>query len=782
MKKVDFNHCWQYKHLNKEEPFQDIVLPHDAMIYEPRHQSNPSSRHGAYFAGEDYEYIKEFFIEEKEKGNLVIFEFEGVYQHYEVFINDQKVGECAYGYSNFYIDATSAIRFGEHNRIRVIAYNAKQPNSRWYSGAGIYRPVLMYLLPLKHILLDGIKIKTIDTNKPIIEVNVLTSTSGKLQISIEDGSHSLAHYETHTNGITKQIIVLPNAILWSLDQPKLYHCKVIFEGDEHVVSFGIRKITCDATNGFCINGERVILLGSCIHHDHGLLGAMNHPFADERRILLLKEAGFNCIRSAHNPFSKASLEACDKYGMLVIDEYADMWYIHKTQYDYANQLISFYEKDLTLMVNKDYNHPSVIMYSLGNEVTESSEKRGWDLMKKMKNVINSIDDTRPVTCGINLIFNLLNALGFGIYSDKKVQKGQKVGSEFFNDLTGRLGGKIMKLGARLPGVNKQTKKAYAICDVAGYNYGIFRYKHDIKHYPKRVILGSETFCSDAFAFYRLAKKKPALIGDCVWAGQDYLGEVAIGSQEYRDYAKDFRPVSGWISAGSGRIDLTGKQLSVMAYMRVAYEIDQIRMAVIPVPFYRQPHSPSAWKMTPAIESWTFHGYEGKKTKVEVYAQGHYVELILNNKIIAKKRVNKNGCCYFVIEYEPGELKAINYSKDKKMIASTTLVTGGKETTLLSLPEKYSIKQNELAYVRFQYVDPNGTINPLARGKISLDVEGGTLLAFGHACPYNEDGYHLTSSDTYYGEALAIIRPSDKNIIKIKATSAFGSTSSSIKVH
>ena len=156
--------------------------------------------------------------------------------------------------------------------------------------------------------------------------------------------------------------------------------------------------------------------------------------------------------------------------MLVIDEYADMWYIHKTQYDYANQLISFYEKDLTLMVNKDYNHPSVIMYSLGNEVTESSEKRGWDLMKKMKNVINSIDDTRPVTCGINLIFNLLNALGFGIYSDKKVQKGQKVGSEFFNDLTGRLGGKIMKLGARLPGVNKQTKKAYAICDVAGYNW------------------------------------------------------------------------------------------------------------------------------------------------------------------------------------------------------------------------------------------------------------------------------------------------------------------------
>lgn len=781
MKKVDFNHNWQYKHLDKDEFFQDIVLPHDAMFFEERKQNNPSSRHGAYFAGADYEYIKEFFIDENEKDNLVIFEFEGVYQHCEVFVNEQKVGECFYGYSNFYVDATSVIRFGEHNNIRLIVYNAKQPNSRWYSGAGIYRPVSMYLLPPKHILLDGIKIKTIDTDKSMIEVNVLTNGSGTVRIIIKDDSLILAQYEVHTSGEAKQTIVLPNASLWSLEQPKLYHCRVVFEGDEQEISFGIRKISCDAKNGFCINGKRVILLGGCIHHDHGLLGAMNHPFADDRRIRLLKEAGFNCVRSAHNPISKASLEACDKYGMLVIDEYVDMWYIHKTEYDYADKVFSLFEKDLTMMINKDYNHPSVIMYSLGNEVTESSEKRGWDLMRNMTKVIKSIDDTRPVTCGINLIFNLLNSLGFGIYSDEKARKGQKVGSEFFNDLTGKLGGRIMKLGAKLPGVNKKTKDAYAICDVAGYNYGIFRYKEDIKRYPERVILGSETFCSDSFIFYSLAKKEPALIGDCVWAAQDYLGEVAIGSQEYRDYAKDFRPVMGWISAGSGRIDLTGKQLSEMAYMRVAYELDQIRIAVIPVPFYRTPHSPSAWKMTPAIESWTFHGYEGKKTKIEVYAQGHYVELLLNNKLISRKRVNKNGCCYFKIKYEPGELKAINYSTDKKFIASTTLLTGEKQTILMALPEKHSIKQNELAYVRFQYVDSNGIINPLTRGKISIDVEGGTLLAFGHACPFNEDGYHLTSSDTYYGEALAIIRPRDKNIIKIRATSAFGSTTSSIKV-
>lgn len=339
----------------------------------------------------------------------------------------------------------------------------------------------------------------------------------------------------------------------------------------------------------------------------------------------------------------------------------------------------------------------------------------------------------------------------------------------------------MKIGASLRGSDLKTKDAFAELDIAGYNYGILRYKKDIKRYPQRVIVGSETFCSDAYHFYEMAKKHPAIIGDFVWAGQDYLGEVGIGSREYKAYAKNFKPVVGWISAGSGRIDLTGKSLAEMSYMRVAYEIDPIRIGVIPVPFYRQEHSPSAWKMTTAIESWSFPGCTGQKTKVEVYARGYVVELCLNGKTIGKKRVKSNGRVSFSIIYHPGELKAISYAKDGSVIATTSLTSGEEKTILHAIPEQSKIGKGDLAYIRFKYADVNGILNPLARGDISLKVSGGLLLGFGHACPYNERGFNQSISDTYYGEALAIVKPTGDSPIEIEASSRYGKADTMIDV-
>jgi beta-galactosidase len=318
-----------------------------------------------------------------------------------------------------------------------------------------------------------------------------------------------------------------------------------------------------------------------------------------------------------------------------MDEYIDHWYIHKTEYDYVNYFDQWWKQDMLDMVEKDYNHPSVIMYSTGNEVSETAQPKGIALTKAMTDYLHELDGTRPVTCGVNIFFNFLCSVGFGVYSDdkarkeaaqaekaraagKKAKKASAVGSEFFNNLVGLLGDEFMKRGATLPFCDWKTRDAFANMDIAGYNYGVYRYPHDLKAYPDRLILGSETFCNDAYRFWEQAKKEPRLVGDFVWAGMDYLGEVSIGSWEYKDYAPQFGGGPGWISAGSGRLDLTGKPLGEALYTRVAFELEPgPRIAVCPVNHTGETHSPSSWKMSNAIESWSWEGCDGKPADVEV---------------------------------------------------------------------------------------------------------------------------------------------------------------------
>ena len=252
-------------------------------------------------------------------------------------------------------------------------------------------------------------------------------------------------------------------------------------------------------------------------------------------------------------------------------------------------------------------------------MSETAQKKGIALCGKLTDRFHELDATRPVTCGINIFFNFLSSMGFGVYSDKKADQAVKnakkkkaVGSEFFNKLSGIMGADFMKFGATLYPCDLKTRDAFANMDIAGYNYGINRYEHDLKKYPTRMILGSETFCSDAYRFYELAKKHPRIIGDFVWAGMDYLGEAGIGSCEYKEYAPRFDGGLGWVSAGSGRLDLTGKPLAEMAYTRVAFGLQDIAIGVVPVNNTNSPHSPSAWKMTNAIESWSWNGCDGKE--------------------------------------------------------------------------------------------------------------------------------------------------------------------------
>ncbi len=787
MSKSSFNEKWRYAHLG-EQDWTEIDLPHDAMLAEERSADNVSGKNSGWYAGRDYVYEKRFAVPADWKDKAVLFEFEGVYRKPKVYLNGNLAGECCYGYTGFYVSADQFLRYGEENVVRVEAFNAEQPNSRWYSGAGIYRPVWLHVLPKEHIALNGIRIKTKSYVQPEIEVAVQTTGAGTVTIEIFDGENGIASRREETSGEMSVSIALTQAKLWSAESPYLYRCRVAFGADVREETFGIRLIECDAERGFLVNGRRVILRGACIHHDNGILGAVNHPFADARKIALLRESGYNAIRSAHNPCSKATLEACDRLGMFVMDEYADMWYIHKLKYDFADDFEREWRRDLKALVDKDYNHPSVIMYSIGNEVAETAQKKGVELTGQLAQYLHTLDD-RPVTCGVNIFFNLLSSLGFGVYTDKKAEQGavtpkkakkKTVGSEFFNDLAGLLGATTMKAGATLPGCNAKTKDAFAALDVAGYNYGILRYKRDLKRIPSRVIVGSETFCSDARKFWLQAQSSNALIGDFVWSGMDYLGEVGIGAWEYDDYAPDFTGGVGWLTASAGRLDLIGRAGAETAYTKVAFDQEKIRLAAVRPDKAFAKHSPSAWRMSNAMESWSWEGCEGKKTAVEVYATGKTVELLLNGKKIGRKRVPKNARLRFCVRYRQGELIAVSYDAENREIGRASLRTAGSDTKLTLAPERLTVKQGELCYVRLQYTDGNGTIKPLKRGEIKVRAEGGKLLALGSASPYNERGYRNDTTDTYYGEALAIVLPDGAGTVRVCAESPYGSGAATIR--
>ena len=772
---------WTCRHLGDTAPGKPVTLPHDAMLAEPRTALSAGGTNTGWYEGYDYEYRRTLTVPENELADTHILEFEGVYHNAEVWLNGQKAAFRPYGYTNFYVDCAPYLHAGE-NELRVIARNADQPNSRWYSGAGIYRPVQLWTAMGAHIALNGVKIRTLSLDPAVVEVRVKTTAPGTVRLTVDD----LPAVQQESDGEAVFTLTLDNARLWTPETPNLYTCRVSFADDEVTETFGVRKVEW-GTDGFLFNGKRHIIQGACIHHDNGLLGAVCDPDAVARKVRLLKENGYNAIRSAHNPCSKALLAECDRQGMLVMDEYIDHWYIHKTEHDYVDYFNEWWHQDLTDMVEKDYNHPCVVLYSTGNEVSETAQKRGIALTKEMTDFLHGLDDSRPVTCGVNIFFNFLSSIGFGVYSDEKAkkeaeraekakQRGEKaakkkaVGSQFFNNLAGLLGDEFMKRGATLHGCDVKTRDAFANMDIAGYNYGIYRYKHDLKKYPQRLILGSETFCNDAYKFRELAKQEPRLVGDFVWAGMDYLGEVMVGSWEYADYAETFDGGPGWVSAGSGRIDLTGKPLGEALYTRVALEADNgPYIAVCPVNHTGDRHSPSAWKMTNAMPSWSWTGCEGRKANVEVYARAARVELVLNGHTVGSKTLKKDCLARFSIPYESGTLEAVSYDAADHEIGRCKLQSAGGTTRLTLDAEEPTVKPGHLCYIRLRYTDENGITKPLARGSIQVQVRGGTLVGLGSACPFNKHSYLDSETDTYYGEALAIVRMGDGDAMTIAAS-------------
>ena len=858
MQKIDFNKDWICRCLTRDEEAYPVTLPHDAMLSEPRTQESTGEGNVGWYIGGDYEYTKNFFVPEEYKDKKVLIEFEEIYHNGEVYINGKKAAYRPYGYTNFYVDTEGFFQYGKENEIKVIARNADQPNSRWYSGTGIYRPAYLHVAGEKYIPVNGVKIRTLSYDPAKIEVVVKTSAPGELSLKIEfEGSKVLrvigestkignvnndriissdnknmqpnGSVQTGENGQKSELVQVeaeknnqaaeyqaifqldvPNAKLWDTEHPNLYTCKAVFGEDEVIETFGIRELIWNPQVGMTINGERVILRGACFHHDNGVLGACTYPEAEERKMRILKENGYNAVRSAHYPCSKALLDACDRVGMLMMDEYVDVWYIHKTKYDYAGQLADWWKQDLKDMVDKDYNHPSVIMYSTGNEVAETAQKKGIALTGDMTNFLHSLDSTRPVTCGINIFFNFLSSIGLGVYSDDKAEKsagnaeknaaqatgknekkvvksGEKtvnkatengkkglgstkpekkkkpVGSEFYNTLACLVGDYFMKCGATLYPCDLRTKDAYANMDIAGYNYGIFRYKHDLKKYPNRLILGSETFCKDAYSFWEIAKKNKRIIGDFVWAGWDYIGEVGDGAAEYSDYK--FEDPATRMTGGNGRIDLNGKPRAEAAYTRVAFERETGPFIAVDPVYQKEKLRLTGWQLTKALESWAWDGCNGEPAKVEVYARAAQVELFINGKSVGKKKVKKCRA-NFNTTYQDGEITAVSYDENGKEINRYSLQTAGKDTVLQVRPEEKTVKPEGLAFIQLQYTDSKGIWKPMEKHNIKVTVENGVLKGLGSPAPYVKGNYTDHTVATYYGEAMAVVQADGNGPVKV----------------
>lgn len=858
MQKIDFNKDWICRCLTRDEESYPVTLPHDAMLSEPRTQESTGEGNVGWYIGGDYEYTKNFFVPEEYKDKKVLIEFEGIYHNGEVYINGKKAAYRPYGYTNFYVDTEGFFQYGKENEIKVIARNADQPNSRWYSGTGIYRPAYLHVAGEKYIPVNGVKIRTLSYDPAKIEVVVKTSAPGEVSLKIEfEGSKVLrvigestkignvnndriissdnknmqpnGSVQTGENGQKSELVQVeaeknnqaaeyqaifqldvPNAKLWDTEHPNLYTCKAVFGEDEVIETFGIRELIWNPQVGMTINGERVILRGACFHHDNGVLGACTYPEAEERKMRILKENGYNAVRSAHYPCSKALLDACDRVGMLMMDEYVDVWYIHKTKYDYAGQLADWWKQDLKDMVDKDYNHPSVIMYSTGNEVAETAQKKGIALTGDMTNFLHSLDSTRPVTCGINIFFNFLSSIGLGVYSDDKAEKsagnaeknaaqatgknekkvvksGEKtvnkatengkkglgstkpekkkkpVGSEFYNTLACLVGDYFMKCGATLYPCDLRTKDAYANMDIAGYNYGIFRYKHDLKKYPNRLILGSETFCKDAYSFWEIAKKNKRIIGDFVWAGWDYIGEVGDGAAEYSDYK--FEDPATRMTGGNGRIDLNGKPRAEAAYTRVAFERETGPFIAVDPVYQKEKLRLTGWQLTKALESWAWDGCNGEPAKVEVYARAAQVELFINGKSVGKKKVKKCRA-NFNTTYQDGEITAVSYDENGKEINRYSLQTAGKDTVLQVRPEEKTVKPEGLAFIQLQYTDSKGIWKPMEKHNIKVTVENGVLKGLGSPAPYVKGNYTDHTVATYYGEAMAVVQADGNGPVKV----------------
>ena len=744
-----FNENWNYKN---GEKWEKVTLPHDAMIDAGRRANAAGGAACAYFDGGVYEYEKTFSVPAEWSEKEVWLKFGGVYRNTKVYINGALAFEWAYGYTGFEVPMSALLRYGEENTVRVVADNSRLPNSRWYTGGGIYRPVELVVKNKTHFAIGGVRVETVSIDPAVIRITS-ERTGGTAEYAVYDGETKVAFRAGEGE------LAIEHAKLWSAEAPNLYTLRAALKEngkvcDEEEIVFGIRTLAW-SNKGFFVNGKCVLLRGGCVHHDNGILGARAYDEAEERKVRIIKEAGYNAVRFSHNPCSEAFAAACDKYGLYLIDELSDMWYMRKKKYDYALDFETWHERDIASIVKKDYNHPSIIMYSIGNEITEPSEQKGVETAKSLVRQFHALDGTRPVTAGVNLLIIKNAANGGGEYSTEKVEASDQpkqratkaTSSALFNMIATRVGPSMNKM-ANSEEADKITTPLFAALDICGYNYASGRYELDGEKHPARVIYGSETG-SGIDAWYAV-KNKDFIFGQFIWTGTDYLGEAGA-----------------WPSRGLG----TGL----------------LDFSSLPKP--RGHHRASLWCEHPVTyigtypkadylspDAWDIWNYEpGQMVRVVCYTNAPQARLLLDGKEVGalKPYDPQSGIIHWDIPYQAGELRAEGCDEAGQVLSSYSIRSSGRPYAIRVSADRTSLSADRAtAHLTVEVVDEQGTVVKLADNDIRCTIEGpARLLGLENSNNSDMSDYTARHRRVFHGNLLAYLQGTgEKGEIVVRFTS------------
>ncbi len=732
----------------------EIVLPHDAMILEKRSPDCPNGTATGFLPGGKYYYETSLFGKPDWEDQRVMLEFEGVYMNSTVLLNNEVVGGRLYGYSNFYVELTGKLRIGEDNRLLVIADNSACPNSRWYSGSGIYRPVNLWVGPQDGIEPESVKITTVSIDPAVIQIQA----PKEVHVSVEGVCGSGRDFR----------LTIPNARLWSAETPNLYTAHVTCGEDSEEIRFGIRMLSWDAKNGFQVNGKTVKLRGGCVHHDHGILGAAAWDKAEYRRAKTLKDLGYNAIRYSHNPAGKNFLDVCDELGLYVIDESFDQWKVPQSACDYALHFDTEWQRDVESMVSKDYNHPCVIMYCVGNEITDTGLPFGGAICKGICAKFKSLDPTRPTMIAINSMLSTLAAMKAKQAAEKK-EESENVGSKEVNDIVALLP-KIMA-SITPDSLEAIIHDCVEAVDIVGYNYGHNLYEGTHERFPERVVLSSETFPARMGMNWDKVLQNDYVIGDFHWTAWDYLGEAGVGLPVYGTAKAPFSKSYPAFTANCGSVDLTGLPESAAMYTAILWgAYDKPYVGVRPVNHSGEEYALGNWRMTDSVGSWTWPGCEGRTAEIEVFSRGAEAELLQEGTSLGRKPFDHCKARFEAV-YRPGTLTAVAYDADGEELSRTELKTIGDTVKLAVLPEKKTISAGDIVYIPIHLTDAEGNRNMSAEKPVSVRVEGaGTLLALGSACPDTVESYQGNCFTSWQGSVLAVVHSAgEPGTIRITAS-------------
>lgn len=797
MNNILWNDNWEYWETENEgiparipDNPKKITLPHDAMLEKSAYAESKNGFNTGYHDGAVSHYRKVFFVGEEKKDKTMMLKFDGIYMNSFVYVNEQLAGHWPYGYTTFYVTLDDYLEYGRENEIHIVVKNSGMGSSRWYSGGGIYRDVFLLEGERISVLPDRLQITTEELDEEYAKIRVGFTVSNRsmygsdltAHITLQDKNGQTAaechvpfRVRARKELATGASLLVPGPEPWSADTPVLYTCMVTLEEGEKTIdtavdTFGIRTLCLDAKRGLRVNGRAVKLRGTCLHHDSGILGAATYEDAHVRQLTILKNAGFNAVRMSHHPMAPAMLRACDKVGMYVMDETFDMWTQSKTDFDYSHFFNEWWMRDIEAMVRKDYNHPCVIMYSIGNEIPECGTDRGIELGHEMARFIKSLDSGRYVLEAINGILSAsskeVDRIVLDIAAD--LGKGEAAGDiNVFMTVMNENMGEIVNH----PVITGKIEKITADMDIAGYNYMSSRYENDMKNYPDRVIVGTETYPPEIVKDWDVIRRCPNVIGEFTWTGWDYIGETGIGIVTYDPTVYREGSLFPNQLSGLGDIDITGVR-KPMSYLReVVFDHAKGPYIAVQSPeHYGQAEIKTPWVLGDLSMRWNWREYEGKPVVIEVFSAAEEVELYLNGQSAGRKAAGREQGyrAVFELNYEPGELRAVSYVNGSET-GSCILSSASDRRTLKAEPERSWGEQ--LIYLPVQVTDEKGILAADVFDEITVNVQGAAELA-GLGTGDYAPKYNYTDHRTrmYEGRALAILKRLGEGQIKVTVES------------